>query len=145
MATFKLMLVILFNFGLAVSAAFGREFKADPLLACDTVEQAVRVAPYLKVAVDSQIDIEHSPTGIDLRRSAGAIAAMNAAEGEPACVVLNLVYLAGNVVSEVRSETGTYQIVKVMAVGLLQYPKGIAPLDRPVFQFAIVKVDERRS
>lgn len=71
-----------------------------------------------------------------------AIKVVNAEENNPtACVVATVAFLRGPQLATVRGKAGTYQIVKVLVVGL-HTAHGVL-MTAPATFFTIVKVDEQ--
>jgi hypothetical protein len=90
---------------------------------------------------DTQKQTERLVTLLDSGAEA-AIKVVNAEEKDPtACVVATVAYLRGPKLATAHSKAGTYQIIKVLVLGL-HTPNGILAT-APAPYFTIVKVDEQ--
>jgi hypothetical protein len=73
-----------------------------------------------------------------------AVNAVNAEENDPtACVFGTVAFIRGPEIATARSKNGSYQIVRVLVVGVLT-EAGLRPA-RPMASFSVEKVDEREA
>jgi hypothetical protein len=111
----------------ALQAAHAREIEADTALICDTRQQAERVAailrsdaPGIKAALAHVNEEEHSPS---------------------ACGLADVEFLRGSNVATIRTGSETFEIAKIMVIGVLT-ETGVQDV-APKFYFSIFKVEER--
>jgi len=111
----------------ALQAAHAREIEADTALICDTRQQAEKVAailrsdaPGIKAALARVNEEEHSPS---------------------ACRLADVEFLHGSNIATIRTGSETFQIAKIMVIGILS-EAGLQDV-APKFYFSIFKVEER--
>jgi hypothetical protein len=111
----------------ALQAAHAREIEADTALICDTQQQAEKVAailrsdaPGIKAALAHVNEEEHSPS---------------------ACGLADVEFLRGSNVATIRTGSETFEIAKIMVIGVLT-ETGVQDV-APKFYFSIFKVEER--
>ena len=122
--TFALRLILLILLLSAPAAAQDVQFGTGPI--CDTQKQTERVVALLDGGTETAIKV------------------VNAEENDPtACVVATVAYLRGPELATARGKAGSYQIVKILVVGL-QTPTGIL-MTAPAAYFTILKVDEQEA
>jgi hypothetical protein len=112
-----------------LTPAFGGDMEAGSVLICDTQHQAERVASLLQtdavdaVSVVSDVNAEeHSPT---------------------ACGMADVTFLRGSTLATVRTGAQTFQIAKVLVMGVLT-KTGVQDV-APQIYFSVTKIDERRA
>ena len=111
----------------ALQAAHAREIEADTALICDTRQQAERVAAILR----------SDAPGIK-----AALAHVNEEEDSPsACGLADVEFLRGANIVTIRTGSETFQIAKIMVIGVLS-EIGVQDV-APKFYFSIFKVEER--
>ena len=117
-------IVLILLFGLLGVPVSAQEIVIGTGPICDTQQQTERLIALIDAGADSAIKV------------------VNVEENNPtACVVATVAYLRGPKLAKIRSKDGTYQIVKVLVVGL-QTPGGIV-VTAPAAYFTIVKVNEQ--
>jgi hypothetical protein len=111
----------------SLQAAHAREIEADTILICDTQQQAEKVAailrsdaPGIKAALAHVNEEEHSPS---------------------ACGLADVEFLRGSNTVTIRTEGETFQIAKIMVIGVLS-ETGVEDV-APKFYFSIFKIEER--
>jgi hypothetical protein len=111
---------------LLYAPARAQDMEVGTSLVCDTQEQIERVITLFRGNMQF------------------AVNAVNTAEKDPnACGVVNMAYLRGREVAMIRTKTGTFRILRVLAVGVVT-EGGIAPTG-PAIYFALDAVDEREA
>lgn len=119
--TFALRLIALLLLLGAPAGAQEVQVGTGPI--CDTQKQTERLVALLDGGAESAIKV------------------VNAEENDPtACVVASVAYLRGPQLAMARGKAGTYQIVKVLVVGL-HTPNGVLAM-APAAYFMIEKVEE---
>jgi hypothetical protein len=110
-----------------LAAAQAREIEADSVLICDTQQQAEKVAailhsdaPGIKAAVGHVNDEENSSS---------------------ACGVADVEFLRGSNITTVRTGSETFQIAKIMVIGVVT-ENGVQDTT-PQFFFSVFKIEER--
>jgi hypothetical protein len=103
--------------------AHARDVEVGAALICDTQQQAERVGALM-----------HGDIKI-------ALGAVNAEEYASACGVANLAYLRGATLATVRTNDGTFEIARIMVIGVAT-ETGVQAV-APNFYFIVVKIDER--
>ena len=120
--TFVLRLIVLVLLLGAPAGAQQVQIGTGPI--CDTQKQTERLVALLDGGAESAIKV------------------VNAEENDPtACVVATVAYVRGPQIAVARAKDGTYQIVKVLVLGL-HTPNGILAT-APAAYFTILKVDEQ--
>jgi hypothetical protein len=111
----------------SLQVAHAREIEADTALICDTQQQAEKVAvilrsdaPGIKAALAHVNEEEHSPS---------------------ACGLADVKFLRGSNIVTIRTESETFQIAKIMVIGVLS-EIGVQDV-APKFYFSIFKIEER--
>src|SRR3984885_8188648 len=111
----------------SLQAAHAREIEADTALICDTQQQAEKIAailrsdaPGIKAALAYVNEEEHSPS---------------------ACGLADVEFLRGSHIVTIRTGSETFQIAKIMVIGVLS-ETGVQDV-APKFYFSIFKVEER--
>jgi hypothetical protein len=119
-----LPIVFLCAFLGAPAAAQDVQFGTGPI--CDTQKQTERVVALLDGGAETAIKV------------------VNAEENDPtACVVATVAYLRGPQLATARGKAGSYQIVKILVIGL-QTAQGVL-MTEPAAYFTIVKLDEQEA
>jgi hypothetical protein len=110
----------------ALQAAQAREIEAGTALICDTQQQAEKVAAILR----------SDAPGIK-----AALAHVNEEEDSPsACGLADVEFLRGSNIVTIRTESETFEIAKIMVIGVLS-EIGIEDV-APKFYFSIFKIEE---
>jgi hypothetical protein len=111
----------------SLQVAHAREIEADTALICDTQQQAEKVAvilrsdaPGIKAALAHVNEEEHSPS---------------------ACGLADVEFLRGSNIVTIRTGGETFQIAKIMVIGVLS-EIGVQDV-APKFYFSIFKIEER--
>jgi hypothetical protein len=111
----------------SLPVAHAREIEADTALICDTQQQAEKVAAILR----------SDAPGIK-----AALAHVNEEEDSPsACGLADVEFLRGSNIVTIRTESETFEIAKIMVIGVLS-EIGIEDV-APKFYFSIFKIEER--
>jgi hypothetical protein len=93
---------------------------------CDTQKQVERVVALFEGDMEAAVD------------------AVNAEENNPsACVAGTIAYIRGAEIATARTNTGTFQIVQVLVVGILT-KAGIRPVVPAAF-FSVEQIEERAA
>jgi hypothetical protein len=122
--TFALRLLALTMLLAAPAGAQEIQFGTGPI--CDTQKQTERLVALLEGGAEAATKV------------------VNAEENDPtACVVATVAYLRGPQLTTARSKAGTYQIVRVLVVGL-HTPHGVL-MTTPASYFTILKVEEQEA
>jgi hypothetical protein len=100
-----------------------QEIEVGSAVICDTQQQAERVG--LLMHGDARI----------------ALSVVNAEENATACGVANFAYLRGSSLATVRTKDETFQIAKIIVVGVVT-ETGVRAV-APNFYFSVFKIDER--
>ena len=120
--TFAFRLIVLTLLLAAPAGAQELQVGTGPI--CDTQKQTERLVALLDGGAETAIKV------------------VNAEEKDPtACVVATVAYLRGPQLAIARGKSGTYQIVKVLVVGL-HTPNGVLAT-APAAYFTILKVEEQ--
>jgi hypothetical protein len=107
------------------AAAHAPDVEVGNAVICDTRWQAERVGALM-----------HGDAKV-------ALAAVNAEEYAKACGLANLAYLRGPTLATVRTKDETFEIAKVMVVGV-PTETGVKAVT-PSFYFMVIKIDERMA
>lgn len=113
--------VALFLAALCLPAA-AQEIELGTGLICDTSNQVERVAMLL----------DGDPEN--------AVGAVNAEDNSTACAIASIAYVRGREAETVRNKAGTYQIVKILVVGVVT-PTGLQ-VTAPAAFYSLFKVEE---
>jgi hypothetical protein len=110
-----------------LTAAHARDVEAGTVLICDTQHQAERVASLIHGDGSDVVNV---------------VSDVNAEENSPsACGVADVTYLRGANLATIRSAHETFDIAKIMVMGVIT-PNGVQDVS-PRFYFLVTKVDER--
>jgi hypothetical protein len=104
-------------------AAQARDVEVGTAVICDTQQQAERLGALM-----------HGDAKV-------ALAAVNAEAYSSACGLANIAYLRGSTLATVRTRDGTFEIARVMVLGV-PTDTGVQA-KTPAFYFIVAKVDER--
>jgi hypothetical protein len=106
------------------AAAQARDVEVGTAVICDTQQQAERLGALM-----------HGDAKV-------ALAAVNAEAYASACGLANVAYLRGPALATVRTKDGTFEIARVMVVGVAT-ETGVQEAAAPSFYFIVAKIDER--
>jgi hypothetical protein len=107
--------------------AGARDIEVDTVLTCDTQGEAERVGTLL-----------HG----DAQNVVSAVREVNAEENsQTACGLVNATYVRGKVLTIVRANGETFQIVPILVIGILN-ETGVQSVPQNVY-FSVFKIDER--
>ena len=105
------------------AAAQARDVEVGTAVICDTQQQAERVGALMQG--DAKV----------------ALAAVNAEAYASACGLANVAYLRGPALTTVRTRDETFEIARVMVLGVPS-ETGVQAMT-PAFYFIVAKIDER--
>jgi hypothetical protein len=107
--------------------AKARDIEVDTILTCDTQGEAERVGTLL-----------HG----DAQNVVSAVREVNEEENsQTACGLVNATYVRGKVLTIVRANGETFQIVPILVIGILN-ETGVQSVPQNVY-FSVFKIDER--
>src|SRR5262245_15143978 len=113
--------------------------RAQELRGHDLSGQPVEITTSL--VCDTQQQVERFVAVYD-GNPAAAIDAVNAEVNDPnACIAAKIAYLPGNKLATARSKNATFEVVRVLILGI-ETDSGMQPIKPHVF-FSVVQIEER--